>query len=331
MHGQEHPLRVFTINTGGSFLSDSSALLELVRLTDEYGFFGVLLFTGHDTVVDSWLAAQYVISHSRRLVPLIAVNPAYLHPFAAAKMLSSLVVLYKRAAFINLVAGTSKSNLEAIGDGANHDERYLRLAEFTQILKALTQSPRPYSFAGSYYKVSGLQLLPLITADLRPEFFLAGASNVAKKICKEQNVVGLQMLPNELAELAPGTKAVNFGIIARESRALAAQAAALRFPDLEENRAIFHETLKHTDAVWKRRTAQITAEFLSPDNGYWLGPFANLQSDSPFFVGSYDETARLISALSKANVRNIILDIPVESQEFEHVCTAFERAGFSYR
>ena len=40
---------------------------------------------------------------TKNLCPLVAVNPVYMHPFAAAKMVSSFALMYQRKVYLNMI------------------------------------------------------------------------------------------------------------------------------------------------------------------------------------------------------------------------------------
>jgi len=46
-----------------------------------------LIYTDNG-LVDPWLIAQAMITHTERLCPLVAVQPVYMHPYAVAKMVA---------------------------------------------------------------------------------------------------------------------------------------------------------------------------------------------------------------------------------------------------
>lgn len=73
--------------------------------------------------MDPWILSQYVLAHSRTLSPLVALQPACMHPHPAAKIIASLPFLHQRPIYLNLVAGGFKKELEALGDTTPHDER----------------------------------------------------------------------------------------------------------------------------------------------------------------------------------------------------------------
>ncbi|MDU6243527.1 MAG: LLM class flavin-dependent oxidoreductase, partial [Bradyrhizobium sp.] len=118
-------------------------LLRLARFSDDSGLTGILLFAGNDTVVEPWPMAQHIVANTQRCSPLIAVNPAYMHPFTVAKFVSSLALLHGRKVFLNMITGAAMSDLQSLGETLSHDDRYARLGEFVHVVRQLLTSARP--------------------------------------------------------------------------------------------------------------------------------------------------------------------------------------------
>ena len=149
---------------------------KTIELSEKYNYSGILLFTGHDTYVEPWMIANIVLSRTKRLAPLIAVNPIYMHPFTVAKNINSLAYLYDRKIFVNCVTVTAKVDLVAFNDELNHDERYDRLVDYFSLVRSLLESSEPISYNGKFYSVKNIHLRPKIDNHLLPEYFLAGFS-----------------------------------------------------------------------------------------------------------------------------------------------------------
>src|SRR5438132_6721146 len=64
-------------------------VVDVARWSEEAGCEGILVYTDN-SLVDPWLLSQIIIQNTARLCPLVAVQPAYLHPYSVAKMVSSL-------------------------------------------------------------------------------------------------------------------------------------------------------------------------------------------------------------------------------------------------
>ncbi|MHC2947295.1 alkanesulfonate monooxygenase SsuD/methylene tetrahydromethanopterin reductase-like flavin-dependent oxidoreductase (luciferase family) [Bradyrhizobium diazoefficiens] len=135
-------------------------LMRVAQFADSNGFEGILLFEGNDVFVEPWAMAQHIMAGTTRSSPLIAVNPIYMHPFTAAKFVSSFAQFYGRKVYLNMITGTAVSDLQGLGDDHSHANRYVRLGEFVALMRQLLSSPRPVNVAGRFYRASNLQLRP---------------------------------------------------------------------------------------------------------------------------------------------------------------------------
>ncbi len=117
----------------------------------------MLVYTDNG-IADPWLVSQLVIQHTQRLVPLVAVQPAYMTPLCAAKMVASLGWMHGRAVALNMVAGGFRNDLLALGDPTPHDERYERLIEYVAIIKSLLADQAPVTHEGKHYRVRNLRM-----------------------------------------------------------------------------------------------------------------------------------------------------------------------------
>jgi alkanesulfonate monooxygenase len=210
----------------------SDGIRIVTRLSDKYGYSGVLVYTGHDVYVEPWLAAQEMIRTSADLAPLVAVNPIYMHPFTAARMIASLAYVYGRRVCLNLVTGTALRDLDSLSQLLSHDDRYERLLEYAVLLQRLLAGGN-VTYEGKYYQVRNLQLLPRVPAALLPRFFLAGQSDAARRVARDTGATCLHMLPPTLTASGAAGAGVNLGIITREREQEAWAAARARFPENE--------------------------------------------------------------------------------------------------
>jgi alkanesulfonate monooxygenase len=300
--------------------------MRVARFGDRNGFEGILLFAGNDVVIEPWIMAQHVLTHTKQISPLIAVNPIYMHPFTVAKIVSSFTLLYRRKVYLNMITGTAISDLQGLGDEQSHVSRYSRLSEFIFLVRQLLTSARPINFKGEFYNTNNLQLRPQLPAELVPEFLIAGQSEDAHRVSAEVGCLMMQMLPPNLEQgiCAPG---VNFGIFAREERDQARKAAKVRFRDNVENRELLKYTLENTDSVWKRQLSEVGRDGELHENGYWLVPFLTFQADCPYLVGSYAEIGAKLRHFADKCVSTIILDVVADEKELQHVCKALAFSG----
>src|SRR4051812_6998822 len=119
--------------------------------TEAAGCEGMLIYTDN-RIADPWLVAQVVMTATEHLAPLVAVQPAYMHPYAAAKMVSTLASVYGRRLWVNMVAGGFRNDLAALNDTTPHDERYERLVEYALVMQRLYAGER-VTFDGRYFSV----------------------------------------------------------------------------------------------------------------------------------------------------------------------------------
>lgn len=292
----------------------------------DYQFTGPLLFTGNDTFVEPWVAAQTVIDRYG-VSPLVAVNPVYMHPFSVAKMISSYAYAFEKQVFLNMVTGTSLSQHEALHDPLDHDEKYDRLLEYIQIVQLLIErSPSGIDYKGTHYQVSDLALVPPIEEALQPGYFVAGHSDKATMVKEETGAVGMQMLMPGLVDDVKNAQGIHFGLMTRKTESEAWAAAHRRFPESERGKYILEKSMSNTDSVWKKRLKFAADTTDQCDNGYWLAPFRSFQADCPYFIGSHEQVKDLVVSLVRAGIEHIILDVPPAEEDFSEVATAFRMA-----
>src|SRR5213075_2334425 len=161
-------IKAFSTSPQSSAVDQESYLenvIDVARWSEEAGCEGILIYTDN-SLVDPWLVSQIIIQNTSHLYPLVAVQPTYMHPYSAAKMVASLGHVYRRGVYLNMVAGGFKSDLAAINDCTPHDKRYARLVEYTVIVKELLLGLSPLTFHGEFYAVDKLRLVPPLPSDL---------------------------------------------------------------------------------------------------------------------------------------------------------------------
>src|SRR5260370_23822526 len=119
-------------------------VISVARWSGEAGCTAILVYTDN-SLVDPWLVSQIILQNTERLCPLIAIQPVYMHPYTAAKMVASFGHLYGRRVYLNMVSGVFKNHLLALNDTTPHDHRYAKLIEYTTIIELLLSSHDPVS------------------------------------------------------------------------------------------------------------------------------------------------------------------------------------------
>lgn len=306
-----------------------NGVTSMFELSERHGYSGVLIFTGNDTFVEPWVAAQHLLMTTRQLIPLVAVNPLYMHPFTVAKLVSSFAYTYGRATWLNLVTGAAVSYLKSMGDRSEHDTRYQRLAEYVQVLRGLWAESR-VSLDGAFYQLDKVQLLPRIPAPLAPQLLLSGQSPAARAVARAQGARSMQMLPpGLLAGLTSDVAGIHFSVVTRSQEAEAWAAARRLYPTSPEAQQMLELSMANSDSHWKRRMIETATGDTAHAAGYWIEPFRNLHVDSPTFVGSHRQVASLLRALSEAGIDTVILDLPPQEEEVAEVSRAIALSGIS--
>jgi alkanesulfonate monooxygenase len=301
---------------------------EVARWTDRAGYRGILIYTDNK-LVDPWLVAQVVIEASDQLCPLVAVQPAYMHPYTAAKLVTSFAHLYGRRIFLNMVAGGFRNDLRALGDETEHGDRYARLIEYTLLIKRLLQGDQ-VSFSGAYYGVDRLSLSPPLPAELFPGIFVSGSSDAGIAAARAIGATAVKYPKpprEEVSTAADGAGiGIRLGVIARDDDARAWQVARKRFPEDRKGQVTHALAMKVSDSQWHRQLSELGADS-SEENPYWLGPFENYKTFCPYLVGSYSTVAVELARYIELGFETFIVDIPPDADELDHTALAFAHAA----
>lgn len=306
-------------------------VIEVARWSERYGCTGILVYTDNG-LVDPWLVSQLIVQHTEQLSPLVAVQPIYMHPYTAAKMIATIGFLHRRRLHLNMVAGGFKHDLESLDDTTPHDRRYDRLVEYTTLIKRLL-SGESVSFAGEFYRVDRLKLAPPLADELRPGVLLSGSSEAGLQAARRLDAIAIQY-PKPSQEYRPGSVSsagIRVGIIARERSEEAWAVATARFP-LDRKGRITHElAMKTSDSVWHKQLSALGAELAGQQSPYWLVPFEHYKTFCPYLVGSYAEVAEELVRYIEAGYGTYILDIPPSEEELSHTGEVFGRAAAAAR
>ncbi len=225
-------------------------ITEVGRWSEKHGFSASLIYADN-RLVDPWIVAQLLVQATERLIPLVAVQPAYMHPYAVAKLVTTLAQFHGRRTYLNMVAGGFKNDLEALDDRTPHDRRYDRLIEYTTIIMDLLRGGT-VNFEGDFYRVRDLKLSPHLPNDLLPEVFVSGSSEAGRRAADHLGArpVAYPKPPGDQEPyLAPAERKPGFrmGIIARESRQTAWRIAHERFPPSRKGKLLREMARKTSD------------------------------------------------------------------------------------
>lgn len=307
-----------------------ATLLEIAKWADDADYRGALIYTDC-AALDAWMAAQATILNTNTFVPLVAVQPMDVTPFALARAVSSLAHLYGRRVDLNFVSGGFPRDLAVQGDTLPHDDRYDRLIEYATIVRMLLDGGLA-NFAGKYYNVRRARLTAPVPADLLPTAYVSGASPAS---LQAGETLGLSQLscplpPDEF--VSPHVRRNRFGsgasigIIARDDSSEAWRTARKRFPADPDGAAKMKLLLSATESNWQAQLASSPIADEPEGEAYWLVPFRYRHTFAPYLVGSYDEVAQVVTTYLNGGTRTFVLDVPQEPDDLHHARIAIERA-----
>lgn len=276
------------------------------ELMEHESFDGTLLFTSQNDLYDPWVLAQWLCEKSNQ-IPLIAVNPRYVHPFAVARKVQSIMEIYHRPVAINWITGVALSDGEKVGDEIDKLGRHERLFEAIQITNSLLEG-KPVTFKGKYYTILNLQL-PKLSNKYSLLNYVAGSSSFTKGISRKLEMVQLEMLMPDYKPDLSG-HALAFGIVCAETDEEALKLAKEIYPNLPDGEAAFRLSLHNTDSVWKKQLADYIGE--DPDDkGYWARPLM-AYSETSFMVGSFERIKVNLRNLLQKKVHSLVIGLPAQ-------------------
>ena len=301
-------------------------VVRTARQCEAHGCSGILVYTDNG-LVDPWHLAQLILTETERLMPLVAVQPVYMHPYWLAKQVATLAHVFERRVALNLLAGGFVGDLQALGDTTAHDDRYARTVEYTRIYDGLIRGDEPVSVDGRFYRVDRLRLEPPVPAALRPPTLISGSSAAGREAAAAigATAVCYPQPPAAYDQEPPPTGVpigLRVGIIARNDSADAWRLAHERFPTDRKGQIAHQLAMKVSDSAWHRQLSELGAR----DETYWLVPFENYRTFCPYLVGSHDEVGAMLAAYLRLGFSTIIVDVPHDADDLIHGGIALGRA-----
>lgn len=307
-----------------------AVLAEHCAMAERLGASAMLVYDFWQSL-DPWITAQLILSTTTTLEPVVAANPALIHPAVAARLVASLSHVYGRRVNLNVVAGAKQSDMAALGVAARPDEdKYERTADFISALGAVLAA-RPYE--GPYYRLDAPPLEPPADPARAPRILAPGsrAPGVARILPLLDRAMVMAKPRTSLAEehdrlVAAGLTqgmAMIVGIVARPTTAQAWEAAREHYAGSRRDRLTARVFNRRITSSQHRANLDAAAEAELYDECLWYGA-DRIGMDCPKLVGSYDEVAQALAAYEALGVRTVILDLPFAVAEYEHVGLALE-------
>jgi len=317
-----------TAVSGAAYLREVE---DVARWSEEAGCKGILVYSDN-SMLDPWLVSERIFRVTETLCPLVAVQPVYMHPYTAAKMVATLGFLYRRKIYLNMVAGGFKNDLLALNDTTPHDKRYKRLEEYTALMVQLLRTGGPLTFEGEFYKVDKLTLKPALPPELMPGVFVSGSSEAGMQMARTVGAVAIQY-PKPVSECSAEPRSPDLecgfrvGLIARDDEDEAWRIAESRFPPDRRGEITHQLAMKVSDSQWHEQLSHTSETNRADRNVYWLRPFETYKTFCPYLVGSYAQVSEELARYLSIGFKTVILDIPPNQDELRHVRLAFEKTA----
>ena len=297
------------------------------RLSEAAGFAGALVYSDNNTA-DPWAVAQEVLSATGTFLPLVALQPVYQHPYAVAKTIASLALLYDRRVCLNLVAGGNRADLAALDDTTDHDRRYDRLVEYTQVIGQLLGTPGQVTHHGDHYRVTGLGLFPALPPALAPELFISGSSPAGRQAAEILGALPVRYPeppgPGDALDLHGA--GVRIGVIARDTDEEAWRVARERFPGTRAGRMLQRMARGTSDSHWVHRLSGADEFPGGPDSPYWMGPFQTYATFCPYLVGAHEKVEAELARYLTSGCHTFILDTARHDDDYAATAAVFADA-----
>ena len=298
--------------------------------SERYGFSAMLVYSDHQQF-DPWLAANYLMSFTKKISPLIAVQPLYMHPFTVAKSVASLSLIHDRPVHLNFISGGFPHDLEAFCDTVAHDQRYDRVGEYGEIVRSLLSTKRPLTYRGHYYQVDGLhlQIAAGMKSDCASIFTVSGSSAAGMAVAKRLKARAIEYLRpvhhyNGISRPEGVEYGTRLGIISRQSTEEAWAVARNRYPDDELGREVRQYYTRVSDSVWVK---ELGSEVVVPEgHPYWLGPYSNGQASCPFLIGAREDVASELVGYLKMGLRTFLVEDPLTDEDASDIRNDFTMA-----
>lgn len=300
-------------------------VLEAARWSDRAGCTGILIYSDN-SIIDSWLLANFVIAETRQLAPLVAVQPVYMHPYTVAKMAATFEYMYHRPIWLNMIAGGFRNDLLALGDPTEHDDRYARLTEYCDIIRGLLAGDA-VTLDGRFYQVKNLKLTPL-RLPLNPNMLMSGSSDASRAAAEAVSAIAVEYPEpptDDVVAHQVQNRGIRIGIIAHQQHEKAWQIAHERFPPDRRGQLQHAMAIRTSDSSWQKRLGSLAQEECT--GPYWLWPFKNYATFCPYLVGDYDTVAAEVGRYVALGYKTFILDIPRSEDDLGMAKEVFKRAS----
>jgi len=130
---------------------DIAMIEKMARAFDDNGFDRVLILQ-NSFAPDPFAIAAHVSAITKKLAFMVAHRPGFIAPTMAARMFATLDQCSRGRAGVHIITGANDHELECDGDFHTKEERYLRSAEYVNVMRSIWSAETPVDHAGDWYR-----------------------------------------------------------------------------------------------------------------------------------------------------------------------------------
>jgi FMNH2-dependent dimethyl sulfone monooxygenase len=183
-------------------MSEDMDFEALVPVGRWKGFGGETNFNGAGFESFTWAAG--IGAQTKKAGVFATSHVPTVHPVLAAKQAATIDHITRGRFSLNIVTGWYRPEIEMFGEPQmDHDERYLRAAEWLHVIKELWTREDEFDFEGRYYKIKGGWLQPKPVQKPHPVVMNAGGSEKGREfVAKYCDVAFTALTSHEPAAMA---------------------------------------------------------------------------------------------------------------------------------
>lgn len=117
--------------------------------------FDEVLIGYHSASAEGFSVAMYAGCHTERLSFLVAHRPGRILPALAARKIATTDQLLQGRLSVHIIIGGSDKEQYEEGDFTSKEERYLRGAEYLDVMRRIWTESEPVDYEGRFYRVEG--------------------------------------------------------------------------------------------------------------------------------------------------------------------------------
>jgi alkanesulfonate monooxygenase len=289
------------------------------REHEEAGFDEVLVGY-YSSSADGLSVALWGAAHTQKLSYLIAHRPGRVLPQLMARKFATVDALTDGRISVHVIIGGSDQDMQSEGDFTRKEERYLRGAEYVDIMRRLWTSSEPIDYDGDFYQLRQASCEVKPVQEPHPTLLFGGSSpgalDMGAKQCDVFAIFGEPLKPTADRIADYRARCAAFGREARFNMSFRPIIADTEGAAWDKARAILADVKSSSDAVERApisHSAERLMEFAKQgevhDERLWM-PIAAATSahgNTTCLVGTAEQVADALLKYYELGVHSFLL------------------------